>query len=155
VGKIKTEISEIIVQLNTLLVRNKDAEKGYHEAKDRVSNPELKSFMVSQAKQRATFSKELGETVRSLGGSPTTGASIGSEVHRAWLDLRTLITTNINPDRADKVIVVECKRGEQAAINDYMQVLEETNLAPPVRKLLQQQVDRITAAYQFLTHFNL
>ena len=155
VSKIKTEISEIIAQLNTLLVSNKDAEKGYHEAKERVRNPELKSFMVSQAKQRATFSKELEEALHSLGGKPATDASAGSEVHRAWMDLRSLLASNISTEQRDKVIIAECKRGEKSAIKNYRQVLEETNLAPPARKLLQQQADRITAAYQFLTNFNL
>lgn len=154
-SEIKTEISEIIAQLNHLLVRNIDAAKGYSEAIEKVNNPELKSFMVSQSKQRITFSDELKEMVRSLGGTPKTDTSLESEVHRIWMDVRSVITKNITPEPIDPVIMEECKRGEKAAIKEYTKVLEATNLAPPVRKLLQQQKDRIVAAYQFLEHFNL
>lgn len=152
-NSIKTEIAEIVAQLNHLLTRNIDAEKGYAEAIEKVKNPELKSFMVSQAKQRANFSDELKETVRSLGGTPKANTSFDSNIHRVWMDVRAIIAQSINPDQMDQIIRDECKRGEKAAVKEYTRVLEETNFAPPARKLLQQQKDRITASHQFLEHF--
>lgn len=150
---VKTEIAEIITQINHLLIRNIDAEKGYAEAIGKVSDPELKSFMVSQAKQRATFIEELTEMVRTIGGVPNTDTSLGSDVHRMWMDLRSIFSQNINPAHTNQIIKEECLRGEKAAIKEYNKVLEVTNLAPSARKLLQQQQDRIMAAYQFLEHF--
>ncbi len=154
-NSIKTEIPGIISQLNNLLVANIDAKNGYKEALEKADNAELKSFMVSQMKQRANFASELSEIIRSLGGMPNEQSSFSSEIHRFWIDLKSVISKNTNPSQLDKGLMKECIRGEKLAVDDYTKVLESTNIALPVRKLLQQHRDRIVAAYQFLQNFDL
>ncbi len=73
---VKETRGEILDQLNKLLVRNHDAEKGYQEAAESVKDAELKSLFLAQSRQRSDFATELDREIRALGGEADHGTSL-------------------------------------------------------------------------------
>jgi uncharacterized protein (TIGR02284 family) len=138
---VKETRSEILDQLNRLLTRSHDAEKGYQEAAENAKDTELKSLFLSQSRQRGEFATEIDREIRALGGEPDKGTSLAADLHRAWINIKSTFTSD-----DDKATVQEAHRGDQEALNDYNSVLQETDLAASTRELLLRQKQSIDSA---------
>ena len=147
---VKETRGEILDALNKLLTRSHDAEKGYQEAADNVTDAELKSLFLTQSRQRAEYAMELDREIRTLGGDPDNGTSLASDLHRAWINIKSALSSN-----DDKATVEECKRGDQEALNDYTTVLQETDLVASTRKLLLHQKESIESAHASMSRLAL
>lgn len=132
-------------QLNLLLARNVDGEKGYAFASEHIKNENFKNFLEAYANQRRKYADELIERMDELGVEPNETSSALGSIHKAILELRTKMASN-----ADKVIMEECERGEDMAISDYLKVLKSDELDPDTLKLVMKQRDKIMAAKQTL-----
>jgi uncharacterized protein (TIGR02284 family) len=133
---------EILDQLKDLLTTSNDATEGYQEASESVKDTELKSLFLAQARQRGEFAMELQREIQALGGDADQGTSLISNLHRAWISIKSTFTTN-----EDKATVQECQRGDQSALETYGRVLAETDLAVSTRDLLLRQKDSIESAH--------
>jgi uncharacterized protein (TIGR02284 family) len=133
------ENKQVIKELNTLLKRNYDAEKGFEEAASHVDNPLLKDFFVGSARQRYDFGHQIKDEIAKVGGKPDKGTSGSGDMHRMWMNLKNLFTTNDN-----KAMLEECERGEQSALADYSEILKDDNLPPSTKKVIGQQRETIT-----------
>lgn len=138
---VKETRGEILDQLNRLLTRNRDAEEGYKEAADNVKDNELKSLFLAQSHQRGEFAQEIDREIRAIGGEPDSGTSLASNLHRAWINIKSTFASN-----DDKATVQECHRGDQEALNDYNAVLQETDLEASTRELLLRHKQNIDTA---------
>lgn len=134
--------SDLLDQLNKLLTRNREAERGYQEASENVKDAELKSLFLAQSRQRGEFAMELDREIRTHGGDPDTGTSLASDLHRAWINIKTTFTGN-----DDKAVVEECRRGDSEAVDSYQEALQHTSLAASTRDLLMRQKTAIEAAH--------
>lgn len=132
-------------ELNLLLARNVDGEKGYAFASEHIKNENFKNFLEAYANQRRKYADELIERMDELGIEPNESSSALGSIHKAILELRTKMTSN-----ADKVIMEECERGESMAISDYLKVLKSDELDSDTLKLLMKQRDKLIAAKQTL-----
>ena len=128
-------------QLNDLLKRNYDAAKGYRKAAEHVESPELASFMESYAQQRDGFVQEIRTLVSGLGGTPQEEKDISGSLHHAWMDLKAAFSNN-----DDEAMLEECIRGEKAAIDEYKEVLNDTDLPANVRAIITEQKTKIEEA---------
>ncbi|QJW89056.1 PA2169 family four-helix-bundle protein [Spirosoma taeanense] len=147
---VKDTRGEILDQLNRLLTRSHDAEKGYQEAAENVKDTELKSLFLTQARQRSEFAMEIDREVRTLGGDPDNGTSLAADLHRAWINVKSTFSSN-----DDKATVQECQRGDQEALNDYNAVLQETDLMASTRELLLRQKQSIESAHASMSRLAL
>lgn len=147
---VKETRGEILDQLNKLLTRNRDAEKGYQEAAENVKDAELKSLFLAQSRQRGEFAMELDREVRALGGEPDNGTSLVSDLHRAWINVKSTFASN-----DDKATVQECQRGDQEALDSYNSVLQETDLVASTRELLLRQKESIDSAHTSMARLAL
>ena len=138
---VKETRSEILDQLNKLLTRNHDAEKGYQEAAENVKDNELKTLFLAQSRQRSEFAQEIEREIRTLGGEPDNSTSLASNLHRAWINIKSTFASN-----DDKATVQECHRGDQEALDNYNEVLQETDLVASTRELLLRQKQSIDTA---------
>ncbi|WP_266367451.1 ferritin-like domain-containing protein [Tellurirhabdus rosea] len=138
--------SELIDRLNKLLTRTREGERGYQEASENVKDPELKSLFLAQSRQRSEFAMEIDREIRTLGGQPDDSTSLASDLHRAWLNLKSSFSSN-----DDKAVVEECKRGDGVAVDDYNDILQSTTLMASSRELLLRQKERIEAAHASMT----
>ncbi|MBF8779506.1 ferritin-like domain-containing protein [Pseudomonas fulva] len=111
---------EVIDVLNNLIEYSKDGEKGFKEAADDVKNPELKAFCVQRASDCSSAVSELQAEVRRLGGDPETSTSITGDLHRGWVNLKSMLT-----GKDDKAVLEELERGEDAALKAYKDAREK------------------------------
>jgi len=128
-------------QLNDLLEKNYDAEKGYKYAAENSKNPELKAFFSERAQERYDFGHELKSEIRDFGENPDKGSSLAGDAHRTWMNLKTSLSSD-----KDDAALEEAIRGEKAAIDEYEDVLKDTDIPPSTANLLLKQKNGIVAA---------
>lgn len=111
---------DVIDVLNDLIEYSKDGEKGFKTSAEDVKNPELKAFFVKRAAGCATSAAELQSEVRRLGGDPETSTSVSGDLHRGWVNLKSLLT-----GKDDEAILDEVERGEDHALKAYKEAREK------------------------------
>lgn len=132
---------EISGKLNDLLEKNYDTEKAYQYAAENVKNPRLKSFFNERAQERYDFGHELKSEIRNFGETPDKGSSFTGDVQRSWMNLKT----SLSSDKEESVLE-EMIRGEKSAVEEYNDVLDDTNIPPSTKNILMKQRNAITAA---------
>lgn len=140
--------SEINIDaLNSLLTRNFDATKGYHEAALAVTDVNLKNWLNERANKRQQFTTEMTNEIKAIGGEPTDDSSILSALHRAYIDWSSDIIS-----RPNEHIIEECIRGEEKAQEDFEEVLEDEKLTPSLNALLNRELREIKDSIIRLRH---
>jgi uncharacterized protein (TIGR02284 family) len=124
--------------LNELLQKNYEAEKGYRNAAEKVTNIRLKDFLLQNADTRQGFAIELAEEILEQGGNPVSETSTLSDIHRSWINFKSSIASN-----KDEAVIEECIRGEEAALNDYNKALKSTYLDKSSETILKEQREEI------------
>lgn len=127
--------------LNDLLTRNYDAEKGYKKAAEDIENSTLKEFFRDYSGQRYDFGHEIKDEIRKMGGDPDKGSSTKADLHRTWIDVKSMLT-----GKDTEAVVKECIRGEKKALEDYEDALRMSELPASTREVVQRQHDRIQGA---------
>lgn len=126
--------------LNDLLEKNYDAIRGYFEAAEHVRSALLASFLEENAEIRQGYAEELIDDIYTLNGEPIESTSLTSNLHRAWVNLKTAIT-----DDKEEAVLEECIRGEKAALEDYEKALMSESLPTTTLELLEEQRGQIAA----------
>ena len=135
--------------LNELLEKSFDAEKGYRNAAEHVKNEQLKSFFNEQATQRSIFARELRLEILSFGQIPEDDGTASGTAHRTWMNLKSFFSSD-----NEEAVLEECKRGEKAAIEDYNEILKEQATLPPTTiSLLVSQRDAIQKAINNVKYY--
>lgn len=125
-------------QLNRLLGRNYDAEKGYQEVADKADDGQMTSFFKNNASERNRFGHEIKKMITEAGGKPDKGTTTEADVHRAWINVKETLSLN-----SDKAILEEAERGEEYAIDDYQEAIENENLTPEQKRKLSDHLKSI------------
>lgn len=112
---------DVIDVLNDLIEYSKDGEKGFRESADDVKNPELKAFFVQRAGECANAAGELQSEVRRLGGDPETSTSFSGDLHRGWVNLKSMVTGK----KDEEAVLNEVERGEDHALKAYKEAREK------------------------------
>lgn len=128
---------EVISILNDLIETSKDGEEGFRVCGDDAKRPELKNLFRERALECAKAAHELQAIVIRMGGDPEDSTSISGDLHRRWVDLKSLIT-----GKDDKAILNECERGEDVAKKNYRKALDKP-LPEDVRLIVQRQYDGV------------
>lgn len=132
---------EISNKLNELLIKNYDAEKGYLNAMENVDSPNLKIFFKRRASERSQFAKELRTEILRYGEIPEDSGSFKGTMHRNWMSLKSLFSSN-----DEEAILEEAIRGEEASLEEYKDILNDRTLPPSIDSLLVKQKNAIQAA---------
>jgi uncharacterized protein (TIGR02284 family) len=127
--------------LNNLIETCKDGQNGFQEAAESVEDSSLKSLFYEYSQQRAKFAGELQALVRDLGGDPENSGSLAANLHRRWIDIKSLVT-----GKDDHAILSECERGEDVAKNAYQDALK-ANLPTNVLTVVQSQAQAVQEAH--------
>src|SRR5262245_57645438 len=112
--------NDVIATLNDLLEISRDGEEGFRTCAEGAQNPNLKAQLEAAARRCAEGATELEAKVRSLGGEPAKGGSIGGSIHRAWTNIKSAIT-----GMSEHAVLVECERGEDVAKTAYETALQK------------------------------
>jgi uncharacterized protein (TIGR02284 family) len=134
---------EIISTLNSLIETLKDGQEGFKQAAEAVKDSNLKSLFAEFSLQRSRFAGELQAEARQFGESdPEDSSSTAGAMHRAWINLKSALTSG-----DDHAILAECERGEDSAIKEYKEALEDEDLAASVRGVVSRQYSEVKAAH--------
>ena len=143
------DTNETIKALNYLIGTCIDGENGYREAADEATSSDLKTRLLRLGQQRAQFRGELEQEVLRLGGDPKESGSAGAALHRTWLNVRDAIT-----GKDDEAILKESQRGENAALDNYDDVLGR-DISADLRETIARQQGQIQQAYSELENLKL
>jgi uncharacterized protein (TIGR02284 family) len=134
---------ETISTINDIIETLKDGQEGFRQAAEAVEDPELRSLFNECSLQRARFVGELQSEAVTLGESkPEDSGSTAGALHRSWINLKGAIAK-----RDDHAILAECERGEDSAVHEYEEALEEENLTGPVREIISRQFERVKSVH--------
>jgi len=134
---------EISNKLNELIEKNMNAKDGYEKAIEKIDNSEIKGFFKSRAVERARFVKDLRSEVWGNGEIPENSGNINGEIHRNWMSLKALFSSN-----DEEVMLEETIRGEKSSLEEYREILSEYALPHNVETLLKEQCNSIEAAIE-------
>ena len=129
---------KLVDNLQELLEKNYDAQKGFTKAMEDAKNPRLKGFLQQQAAQRSRFATELTHEIRTLNEEPKESGSLTGDLHRTWIDIKSAVSGN-----DDEAVLEECIRGEKASWDEYDSKLKEENFPPNIASMLNKQASEI------------
>ncbi|MBC6989706.1 MULTISPECIES: PA2169 family four-helix-bundle protein [Hymenobacter] len=120
--------------LNELLETLKDGQKGYAEAMTDVEDADLKDTFKKYAAQRSSYITELEDQMFKLDLKPDESSSVTGTVHRAFINLKGLVTSK---DRHS--ILAECERGEDYAKKAYETAQKIQDLPGELKTIIDKQ----------------
>lgn len=128
-----TDSKDVIEVLNDLIETSKDGEAGFKVCAEDVKRPDLKALFLDRAVECGKSASELQAIVSQLGGDPEDSTSISGDMHRRWVDLKSLVT-----GKSEEAVLSECERGEDVAKKNYKKALEK-DLPADVRAVVERQ----------------
>lgn len=143
--KYEKEISD---KLNELIEKNMNAKDGYEKAVEKVENKAIEGFFKSRAEERARFVKELRAEVWDKGEIPENSGNINGELHRNWMSLKALFTSNDEEAMLEEVI-----RGEKSSLEEYDEILSEHKMPSSITNILKTQRTAVETAINKAKHF--
>ena len=129
--------------LNKLIRLNKNSEEGFRVAAESVKNRGLKALLKAYAQQRQQFRTELEGIVRGLNGRPYDKSSKLGGLHRGWIVIKASLT--IGAENTEKVVLLECCRGESYALQTYQKSLNEA-LPLEIHEVILRQYDSLQSS---------
>lgn len=120
--------------LNELLETLKDGQKGYAEAMTDVEDADLKETFKKYAAQRSSYITELEDQMHKLNLHPEEESSITGTIHRAFINLKGLVTSK---DRHS--ILAECERGEDYAKAAYEKAQKVQDVPAALKSIIEKQ----------------
>ena len=134
---------ETISTINDLIETLKDGQEGFRQAAEAVEDPELKSLFHEYSLQRYRFAGELQSEALRLGETkPEDSSSAAGAMHRTWINLKSAIAK-----RDNHAILAECERGEDSAVKEYQEAMEDEDLTAPVREIISRQYTEVKSAH--------
>ena len=138
---------KIISTINSLIETLKDGQEGFQQAAEAVKNQQLKAVFTDYSLQRSRFANELQSEAASLGDKePEESSSATGAMHRAWIGLKSALSGG-----DEHAILAECERGEDSAVAEYREALEN-NLDSPLREIVSHQYSEVQAAHDQIKH---
>ena len=128
--------------LNELVETLKDGQKGYADAMTDVEDSSLKDTFKKYAAQRASYITEIEDQMFKLDLKPDESSSITGTVHRAWIDLKSALTSKDN-----KAVLNECERGEDYAVKAYQTALKAQDLPSNLKSVIEKQYQGVQEAH--------
>lgn len=122
-----------IQTLNSLIATTIDSIDGYSESAEAADSSRFAEMFRQRANERRAALTRLQAEVGRLGGNPEGDGTALAAAHRGFLHLKAAVT-----GRDDKAIINEVERGEDHIKAKYEAVLEDTDLSPETRQVIQE-----------------
>ncbi len=132
-----------VATLNSLIATTLDSVDGYRKAAEEANAAQFREVFLSRASERQAVVTNFQAKVRELGGNPEDDGTVLASAHRAFLGLRDAITG----DRDDSAVVAEVERGEDHIKSKFETALNESDLDPAVRQLIDDGYASVRAGH--------
>jgi uncharacterized protein (TIGR02284 family) len=120
--------------LNNLIATTEDGKKGFAEAANDATNPELKEIFQRRSAECKDAAIELQSIVLSIGGTPEKAGTITGAAHRRWIKVKSAVS------ESNTAVLEEVERGEDHAKAAYSKALK-ADLPSPIRTVIERQRD--------------
>jgi hypothetical protein len=125
--------ADVVATLNGLIETCRVGESGYRDRAQQVRSPALAATLRARAEECGVAASQLISQLEVFGGR----APGGRAPHPGGFDDATA------PSGAgDLVVLEECERGEDAALESYLQALQR-GLPAPVQQLVERQLEGV------------
>lgn len=124
--------------LNDLIETCKDGEQGFRAGAEYMRNAGIRDSFLARAGECQRSAQELQACVRQLGGDPEESGSTTGALHRGWTALKGSLAGH-----SDLALLEETERGEDAAMERYRDALQDDDLAPDVRPIVERQYEGV------------
>lgn len=131
--------------LNDLIRINHDRAEGYEKSIKQLSinDNDLKTMFRRYAAESNDYANVLSAEVISNGGKAADSTTISGKIYRAWMDVKTAMSSNENQS-----VLEACEYGEDAAQKAYKQALEgDVALPAGIRDIVSRQKITLKAAH--------
>ena len=134
--------------LNDLIRINNDRIEGYSKAAALAKDQDLQSLFSRFTQESRQFANELRGLVNSRYGSDendkrvTDETTASGKIYRAWMDVKDKFTGG-----SRKSVLASCEFGEDAAQKAYRSALEDDELNPDVRSVIERQKAELLEAH--------
>jgi uncharacterized protein (TIGR02284 family) len=118
--KMNGPTKDVVSILNNLIETCKDGQEGFKTCAEDIKNPELKALFTKHAQECAHAAGELQAEVIALGGTPEDSTSVSGDLHRRWVDVKSIFT-----GKDEEAVLNEAERGEDVALKAYKEALAE------------------------------
>lgn len=124
--------TQVISTLNDLIEINRDAQKGFQQAAEKIVDGVAKTFCLDQSRSRTHFVGELQTLVHTLGDEPDDSGTVTGALRRGWMDLKAAL------GGGDHAILAVVESSEDSAVAAYKKALGKT-LPSDVREVVEHQ----------------
>jgi|SRR5688572_12245571 len=128
--------------LRDLIRINNDRVTGYSKAATQAKDDDLQSLFSQLAQQSRQFANELRGCLTDNEKEVTDETTTAGKIYRTWMDVKATFGGDNR-----KAILASCEFGEDAAQKAYKEALEEGDLTPDVRAIIQQQKSILREAH--------
>ena len=142
-----TDTSHDIRTLNGLIATTIDSVDGYRTSAQDVENSRFAELFTARASERSSVAEQLRAEVKRLGGNPEDDGTILGAGHRAFVNLKSAVTS-----RDDQAIVNEVERGEDHIKAKYEEALKDDNLSPQSRSLVETAFGSVKAGHDEMSN---
>ena len=132
---------EVRLAVERLIDACRDAEEGYRDAAEHISDPTLKTYFREQSIGRAQFASDLQAELHRFGKWETTRqGSVGGTIQRIWFDVKRALGGK------DRAILDEIEAGEDRSKHAYEDALKH-DLPADIAGLIRGQAQSVFAAH--------
>lgn len=135
---------KVVDVLKSIAESSNDGLKAYQECVESCDAPELKSLFARSIERCRNHISDLEQMIKQYNGEVESKGSLLGSLHLGWLNLRTALSSN-----NDKIVLEECERSEDAAIQCYRDALEN-ELPSDVKDLLRKQFQDVKAHHELI-----
>ena len=134
--------------LNDLIRINNDRIEGYSKAAAQAKDQDLQSLFSQFSQQSRQFANELRGLINDKGNSEdrkdkvTDETTASGKIYRAWMDVKATFSGGNR-----KSVLAACEFGEDAAQKAYRSALEEDEVSPDVRAVIESQKATLLEAH--------
>ena len=121
-----------ISTLNSLIETTLDSMKGFSDAAE-DSNGTHTQFFREMADERSACASQLQARVTALGGDAEAHSSYTAAAHRGFMNLKEAIMGS-----NERAVIEEVERGEDYIKGKYETALQDTELSPETRQVIEQ-----------------
>lgn len=121
--------------LNRMLRTCYDSQQGYKAAAEHISSSIISKLLNDYSVQRGRYANELIDEILKYCGAPVAADGIVQNVKRGWQNL-----TDVLNKKDVNAIIHECRKGDEAAMDQYEQILAE-NLPPMTKSMLMKHYE--------------
>lgn len=131
-------MKDLIGILNRLVETSKDGEYGFRTSAEHLCRMETRQLFMARAEECRRAASELQAMVAELGGSAEDGGTTTGALHRGWVAVKSKLA-----GYTDLAILEEAERGEDVAMARYREALEDPQLTPAARLLVERQYEGV------------